>query len=149
MREKLRILLIAESFFILSVGLLLPIYAIFVQKIGGDILEASGSFALFSFSMGVVLFFISRWEDHVKHIEKMIILGYLIEFIGITGYLFVSKPSHLFLVQIVLGIGVAIENPAWDALYSRFLDKKRTASGWGLYETSDYVLTGVAAIGGD
>jgi uncharacterized membrane protein len=148
MNRILRTLLLTDSFSILAAGMFGPIYAIFVERIGGDILDAGGAYAAFAIASGVFLFLISRWEDHVKHKEKLIVIGYSLGSLGILGYLFISAPIHLFLVQAVLGIAGAISSPAYDAIFSRNLDKGRFASEWGMYESMEYIVTAIAALSG-
>ena len=49
----------------------------------------------------------------------------------------------------MLGIAEAISLPAFDGIYSKNLDRGRFASEWGMYETMDYLVTGVSAgVGG-
>ncbi len=146
MRKGLKVLLITDSFVTLAFGLLGPIYAIFVENIGGDILDASGAWAAFLFATGIMTFFISRWEDHVKHQEKIMALSYLILAIGVLGYLFVETSIHLFIVQIVLGVGQAFNNPTYNGLYSRLLDKGRYVSEWGLWDSMSCIVTSIAAL---
>ncbi len=149
MNRILKYLLVAEGFSMLAAGLFGPIYAIFVANIGGDILAAGGAYAAFSLAAGLMVFFISRWEDHVKHKEKLVMIGHVIGAAGILGYLFVQNPLQLFLIQIVLGFAEAIGSPAFDGLYSRYLDQGRFASEWGLYDSIDYSVAGIsAALGG-
>ncbi len=148
MNRVLKFLLFADGFSILAVGMFGPIYAIFVERIGGDILTAGGAYAAFSITAGILLFLISRWEDHVKHKEKLVVLGYALGSIGILGYLFISAPIHLFVVQIILGMAGAIGSPAYDAIYSRCLDRGRFASEWGMYESMEYIVTAIAALFG-
>ena len=148
MNRVLRILLGAEGFSILAAGMFGPIYAIFVENIGGDILEAGGAYALFCLAAGILMFLMGRWEDRVKHKEKLVIIGYLLGSVGILGYIFISSPLHLFIVQIILGLSEAIGSPAYDSMYSRNLDKGKYASEWGVYESMDYIVTGIAAVFG-
>jgi MFS family permease len=125
-----------------------PIYAVFVEEIGGDLLTAGSSYALFSIAAGILIFFISRWEDHVKHQEKLIVIGYAIKAVAFMGYLFVGNPLDLFIVQAILGIGEAIGVPAYDGLYSKLLDNGKFISEWGLWESMFYIVTAVAALFG-
>ena len=48
MQRKLKILLFASALFMLAGGLFGPIYAVFVEEIGGDLLTAGGAYAAFS-----------------------------------------------------------------------------------------------------
>ena len=148
MNKILKYLLLAESFSLLAAGLFGPIYAIFVENIGGDILDAGGAYAAFSLAAGVMIFIISRWEDHIKYKEKLIIVGQVIGSFGILGYLFIQNPIHLFIVQVVLGLSQAVYSPAFDGLYSSFLDRGKFASEWGLYDSIDYITAAISAAAG-
>ncbi|MCD6477724.1 MAG: MFS transporter [Candidatus Aenigmarchaeota archaeon] len=146
MRRELKILLSAAGLFIVAGGLFGPIYAVFVEKIGGDLLTAGSAYGLYSISAGFLIFLISKWEDHVKHQEKLVVLGYLLSTIGFLGYLLIRTPIHLFIVQIILGLGEAVGTPAYDGLYSKYLDKGKFVSEWGLWESMHYILTAIAAV---
>lgn len=148
MKRNLKILLIADALFILAGGLFGPIYAIFVQEIGGDLLTAGGAYSAFAVSTGILIYFLSKWENHVKHTEKLVLLGYSLTCIGFLGYLLIQTPLHLFIVQIVFGIATAIINPSYDALYSKNLGKGRFVSDWGKWEAMAKTVTGIAAFSG-
>lgn len=141
-------MLTADAFANLALGMLGPIYAIFVQKIGGDILDASWAYFTFTITCGVTIYLIGRWEDHQKHKEKLIVVGYSLTAVGALGYIFVDSQASLVVVQIVLGLATAILSPAFDALYSRYVTKGRETSNWGAWEGMGYVVTAVAAIVG-
>jgi MFS family permease len=75
-------------------------------------------------------------------------MGYGLKCVGFLGYLFVSNPFELFIAQIILGIGTAIGIPAYDSLYSKWLDRGKYASEWALWEAMDYIISAIAAITG-
>jgi MFS family permease len=149
MKKELKVLLWASGFMMLAGGLFGPIYAVFVEEIGGDVLTAGGAYSAFALSAGVLIFFLSKWEDHHKHAEKLVIAGYVLALMGTLGYLFVKTPMHLFVVQIIFGIGEAIGTPAYDGIYSRNLDKGKYISEWGAWESMAWIIQGIsAAVGG-
>ena len=148
MKKEMKVLLSAAGLFMLAGGLFGPIYAVFVEEIGGDLLTAGGAYAVFAISAGVLIYFISRWEDRVKNQEILIILGYVCSMLGFGGYLLVREPWHLFMVQVIFGIGEAIGTPAYDGVYSRNLEKGKFASQWGLWETMAWILAGISAFAG-
>ena len=53
MKKELKILLTAYCFSTFAFSMLSPIYAIFVEEIGGGILEASYAIAIFTFISGL------------------------------------------------------------------------------------------------
>ena len=149
MQKVLKILLLASGLSLLAGGLFGPIYAIFVEQIGGDILTAGTAYAAFAISAGVLIFVISRWEDHIKYKETLVIMGYALGCFGFLGYLLIQDPLDLFAVQVIFGIATAIGTPAYDGLYSKHLDKGKFVSEWGLWESMNYILVGIsAAVGG-
>ncbi len=97
----------------------------------------------------MLLFFISRWEDHIRHQEKLVVLGYMLNVAGFAGYLLVRNPIDLFIVQVIFGVGNAINVPAYNGLYSKHMDRGKFASEWGLWESTNYILlAGAAFVGG-
>lgn len=128
--------------------MLVPIYAIYVEKIGGDILAASGAYAVFSLVYGVLMIFFGRLTDRVKESEYFIVAGFLLSGVGFFGYMVVQNPLQLFIVQAVLGIALALMTPAHDSLYTAHLDHGRFASEWGTWEAVYWITEGIAAFVG-
>jgi len=145
MRRELKILLFASGFYNLAAGLFGPLYAVYVQGIGGDLLTTGGAFSVYAFATGILMFILSKWENKSKHQEVFIILGYMICSLGFFGYLFITKPIHLFFVQILFGIGNAINTPAFDGIYSDNLEKGKSAAQWGYFETMKWMVIGISA----
>ena len=146
MRKILKVLIATSVLFTMAGGMLGPIYAIFVKEIGGDILSAGEAYAVFALAAGLITLVISKWEDHIKHIEKLVVFGYLLSTIGFFAHLYVKTPYHLFLVQMLFGFSAAILNPAYDALYSKYLQKGKIASQWGLWEAENMIVTAIASV---
>ena len=80
--------------------------------------------------------------------EKMVFLGYLILTIGNLLFLFIDKSIHLYLVQALMGVGVAIVFPAWEALYSLALDKGKESSEWSYWNAGTGLSVAIAALTG-
>ncbi len=148
MNLKLKLLLYASVFGNFSSGLLGPIYALFVQNIGGNVLTASISFAIYTITFALLTTFIGKLEDTKFNKEKMIFIGYLILTIGNLFFLFIEKEFHLYLVQVLMGIGVSVVNPAWEALYSLALDKGKESSEWSYWNAGAGLSVALAALAG-
>lgn len=148
MKKELKILLTCAGFSTFVASMLGPIYAIFVEKIDGGILEASYAISIFTLSAGVLIYLISRWEDKYKHQENLLTIGYLINSAGFCGYLFVSQPWHLYIVEAIFGLAVAVLSPVYDGLYSKNLDKGKYIAEWGNWESLSYILSSIAALTG-
>lgn len=148
MKFEVKVLLVTSIIFNFSLGLLGPIYAIFIEKIGGGILEASAASTTFSLVTGILILFFGRLEDHRLNKRLMIVVGYFIHAFGILGYLFVSEVVHIYFIQAFLGIGAAILTPAFDAVYSTKADKGRESSEWAYWEGGVRIIVAVAALAG-
>lgn len=148
MNKWIKTLLAADFFVLMGMGMITPIYALFVDEIGGGILEASISWAVFSFTAGVLMYLIGKWEDRKKNYAKMLFLGYLLRAFAFLGYLFVKTPLELFGVQILLGLSLAIGFPSYDTLYSQSLDRGRFATEWGAWEAMNMIVAAIAALVG-
>lgn len=148
MKNGLKILIAADAFATLALGMIGPIYAIFVENIGGDILDVGWAYFVFTFTSGAVLYLISTWENKIKHKEKLVVLGYLINALGCFLYFFVDTQMALLVVQVVLGIGVAVVSPAFDSIYSHFVTSEKEASDWGAWEAMGYFVAAIGAVAG-
>ena len=92
------------------------------------------------------MYLLSFWENYVKHKESLIVVSYALISIGCLGYYFVYNQATLLGVQIILGLATAFLSPAYDALYSHYVEKKEEASDWGLWESMGYIVGAIAAL---
>ena len=146
MKNGIKILLASDSLINLGLGLIGPIYAIFVAQIGGDILDASWAYFAYMFTSGFLMYILSFWEDRIKHKEKLVTIGYLITAFGCLGYLFVNDQISLLVVQVILGIAAAILSPAFDAIFSHYTEEEKEASNWGAWEALGFITTAFSAL---
>lgn len=148
MHKILKILTASSIFYNLTAGMLGPIYALFAQEIGGGLFVASSAIAIYTAVIGILILVFGRLEDKLNK-RKVFIAGRAINVVGISGYLFVSSPLDLFIVQGILGVAIAMMNPTFEALYSRGLRKGHEAFEWSVWEGSIHlVLAGAALVGG-
>lgn len=66
--------------------------------------------------------------------------------LGSLSYYFVYNQISLVITQVILGLAEAVQVPAYDALYSRYLDKNEAASEWGDWEAMRYIVTAIVAV---
>lgn len=81
-----------------------------------------------------MLYLISTWEDKVRYKERLVVIGYGVSTLGCFLYLFTITQLMLLITQVVLGVGVALVSPAFDALYAHFVKTKEEALDWGAWE---------------
>lgn len=148
MNKVTKILLTASFLALFPLGLLGPIYAIFVKNIGGDLLEIGLSYGLFLITSGIFVIFFGRSNLFKKNLKIMVFFGYLLLTVGEAGYLLVQNPIHLFIVQIIIGAAGGILEPSWDGLFSSNLTEERATSLWSLWAGGRDIISGIGAFAG-
>lgn len=146
LQKGVKILLISDFFASLGVGMIGPIYAIFVQKIGGDILDASWAYFAFMVASGVTLYLMGLWENKAKNKGVYIVLGYFLFSVSCLSYVFVSNQWQLIITQIILGLAQAVVSPVFDSLYSDYVNKDEKAKEWAYWESLLYIANAIAAL---
>ena len=145
----LRILLITNALILIAGAMLGPIYALFVEKVGGSLLDASLTGGIFALVAGITTLIAGRYADKIKESRYIVAAGYLLMGIGFFLNMFVNSIWLLFVVQAVIGFAEAAYVPAFDALYSKHLTKKKAGREWGAWEATNYFTAAAGAgIGG-
>ena len=145
MNKRLRNLLFGSYLWFFGAGLLGPLYAIFAEQIGGDILDLTGAYALYLILAGMLSIYVGRISDH--HSKKyLMISGYALNTIATFGYLLVDSSQRLFIVQGMFGVAMALAFPTWDSLFTMNLDKRYLGREWGLSEGGPYIVSGLAVL---
>jgi len=147
LKKKIKILLYGTVIWSLGEGMFGPIFAVFAKKIGGDILDVAWAWALYLIVTGALVMIVGKMSDTWRNKEKLMIIGFSINTILTFGYIFVSSPMHLFAIQIGLGVGNALFEPTWDALFDRADEnEKREGFLWGLMLGEKEIILGIAVI---
>ncbi len=146
--KAIKILLITNGLILVAGAMIGPIYALFVEEIGGSLLDASYAFGVFAFVAGIVTLISGNYADKIKENELILVAGYGFMGIGFFGYIFVNSIFLLLIVQAVIGLGEAVYGPAFDAIYSKHLDKNRAGREWGAWEAMNYFTAAFGAVAG-
>ncbi|MBN2112067.1 MFS transporter [Candidatus Woesearchaeota archaeon] len=141
--RALRILLVTNALVLIAAGMLGPIYALFVEKVGGNLLDASLTGGVFALAAGITTLIAGRYADKMKESELIVVFGYGVMGIGFLLYMYANSIWFLFLIQALIGFSEAIYSPAFDALYSKHLTKHKAGREWGAWESINY-FTGFA-----
>lgn len=144
--KKIQILLIGANIWYFGEGMFGPLFAIFAEEIGGDILSMTWAWATYLIVAGFMYILVGKYVDKHKNKEKIMILGYALNAVFTFSYLFITSPWHLFIIQAGLGLSAALATPTWNALYSKNEDKKDSVFEWGLAGGSAQIITGIAII---
>ena len=146
MHKQLRLFLVVDGIYALAFGMLGPIYAVFVQQIGGDILEAGTAWAIFMISSGIGIFLMGKLQDRISKDKLFLVVGYAMRSLGFLGYYFVSNVTQMFVLQVFLGLAVMVISPATYSFYAKHVDTKKLASQWAAWEGTWYLVQGIAAL---
>ncbi|KPJ85119.1 hypothetical protein AMJ57_04310 [Parcubacteria bacterium SG8_24] len=144
--RAIRVLLATNSLILLSGAMLGPIYALFVERVGGDLLDASFAGGVFALAAGLTTLVAGRYADRVRENELIIVFGYVLIGLGFFLYTAVQTVWHLLLVQALIGFAEAVYSPAFDAVYSKHLDRHKAGREWGAWESINYFSTAVGAV---
>jgi len=141
-----KLLLSAYGVSMFSEWVLLPIYAVFVQNIGWDILDASWAMAVFLISQWIFTIIMQRLKWTYKHHVTMMIVWWAIWLIGIALYLVVSSTRMLFITQVFIAMWNAIADPIFDKELADHTDKDNKLFERWLREGMQDITSGLAAI---
>ncbi|MDB5182978.1 MAG: major facilitator superfamily 1 [Candidatus Saccharibacteria bacterium] len=146
--HALRALLISNSLILISLGMLVPVYALFVQKVGGGALSAGLTAGALGLTSAVSALLSGRFIDKISPTKTRTILSVGWLGIGFTLllYLLVHSITALFIVQIILGFIKTVSSPAFDTLYARHLDKTSAGQEYGIWEASFFLTAGIGAV---
>lgn len=131
--EKIsKILLVAESVWSLGSGLFLPIFAIFSERVGGDILDAGIAAAIFMAVLSAFQYPLGGLLDRIRE-KWFIVAAYALSGLVFCGYIFVENKYQLFALQAVLGVACAVGDTAWDSMFSRHAENGKSGRSWSMY----------------
>lgn len=142
------LLLLSSMFWTFGFMILGPVYAIFVEGIGGGSLVNVGiAYAASFFATGIFSIPFSRLSDK-RGKKNIIILGCLIYLPIPFLYPFVTNIVQVFILQIWGGISSAISDPVWEALLAEVTTKKKRGREYGVLYATNQFTGGVAALVG-
>lgn len=148
--RALQALLFGNSLILISLGMLVPIYALFVEEIGGNALSAGVTAGALAFASALSALVSGKLIDRFSPNQtyNFLVTGWTLIGISALIYLLVNSVVVLFLVQIFTGFVKTISAPAFDTLYARHLDKGSTGQEYGLWEASFFITSGIGSVAG-
>ena len=143
----LYLLTVAYACSTFSTGILTPIYAFFVQKIGGGILETSWAIGLYSILCGIGTMVVHKTHWSHTYRKHLLWIGWLVWLSSVLIYLIIQNIVALYIAQILNALGDAICEPVFDAEFGNKISAN-PAGGWALFEGTVGIAEGIAAIVG-
>lgn len=133
------ILTFSDSFLWGGYHMVSTIIAVYLaQKIDADPLKViSFGYAVYLLSRSLFQIPIAQYLDRKKGYADesiAIFISAIVISIGIFSYRFVNTDWHLYLIQLIIGLGVAINMPAWRKTFARYLDKGHEGVEYSIYD---------------
>jgi len=144
LNKTTRILLLGANLWYFGEGMLGPLFAVFSEKVGGDILDISWAWAAYLVVTGICYIVVGKLINGKPYQAKVMVFGYGLNALLTFCYTFVSNSWQLFFVQAGLGVAEAIGTPAWDSLYAKNVDVEHDTFAWGLSSGQSQIVTGLA-----
>ena len=148
MNRTMKLLLLSDIFVLTGFGLIQPILAIYINDggvTGGTMLTAGMASALFMLTKSLVQLPFGHYVDSHAGKERWLILGTLLMASVPIIYLSANSIYHIYLAEMIYGLGSGLAYPTWLGLWSVNLDQGRESFQWSIYHTSTGM--GTAATG--
>jgi len=134
-------------------GLVTPILAIFiVQNIkGGDAQVAGIAVGMYWLVKSILQVPLAKWLDKNQgEVDDYYALigGTFLASLAPLGFIFATLPWHMYALQGVHSLGMALAIPGWAAIFTRHIEPGKEALSWSLDSSALGIGTGVAGIVG-
>jgi DHA1 family quinolone resistance protein-like MFS transporter len=150
MNRTMKLLLLSDIFVLTGFGLIQPILAIYIDGgvEGGTMLSAGLASALFLFTKSMVQLPFGHYVDRQPGKTKWLILGTVLMAGVPIIYISANSIYHIYLAEIIYGLGSGLAYPTWLGLWSANLDRGRESFQWSVYSTSTGLGTAATGAGG-
>lgn len=147
MNRTTKLLLVSDIFLVSGFGLISPIMSIFIKDslLGGEIYAAGFASMLFLFTKSILQLPFSKYVDKYDHRIEWLIVGTACIAIVPFFYMYATRVEHIYIAQVLYGIGSGLAYPTWLGLWSTHLDKHHESYEWSLYSTITGLGTAAAA----
>lgn len=137
LNKIVKVLILSDLVLLSGFGLISPIFAVFLtDRIKGGNMEVAGYAAAVYFIINsLVILPIARYLDR-NHGEKddlaFVVVGNLLAIFVVIGYIFARYPWHIYVLQVIYAVGMGMNAPGYNAIFTRHIDKGREAFDWSV-----------------
>ena len=149
-----RTLIVADFFVNSGLSIFGPTFAVFVTgQIQGGSLEVVGFGAAIAQLFKVIFQvpianYLDRNHGEYDDFYSLIAGNILIVLVPFL-YFFADKAAHIYIIQAIFGLGMAMAIPPWYAIFTRHIDHFKESLEWSLDSTAIGIgIAGAAALGG-
>lgn len=149
MNNSLKLLLAINSVFVLSANLLGPLYAVYIEGLGGSITMVSGTWSVMLISVTLTNLILIKYGDRVKEHEHFLLSGFILRTVAWLSFVYASNIFHIIFIQIIIGVGEAVGSTGFDAIFAEHLDRARHIRDYATWKTLSSLIAALATmIGG-
>jgi MFS family permease len=145
MKKELVVIILANVFSAVGMGIFAPVYTLFSQRIEASYLDISTAFGVFWVAVALLEIPFGHLSDRYGK-KKFIIIGGIVSAVGSLLYLIIQTPIQLFMVEIFSGIATSMQTPAIESIISESSSKKNRGRTFGLFNSSINFSYGLASI---
>jgi len=146
MNNKLRLIIASNGIQVFAATLLIPVFALFTQSIGGGPQLAGILFGISFLTTAVVNLIIIRIHDRKLLDANLYKVGMIVKAGAWTLLAIHQSIAVLVITQIILGLSDAIGSPSFNSLMSGHLDKQLHISEWSRWDFIQNIATGAASV---
>ena len=145
----IRALIISDFFLFFSVGLLTPIFAVFILHNIANKIEVIGyAVSVYWLTRVITVIPFSHLMDKLKgEMDEyyFMIIGTFLAACVPLFYIFSTQPWHIYLLQIASGLANSMAVPAWRILFTNHIDSHIVGFEWSLEDVGVGIATALSA----
>ena len=148
------VLIKADFFFFSALGLVAPVFAVFLtDKLKDGSMEVAGfAAAVYWIAKSILEIPIGKFLDKRKGERDdlvFLIIGYLVVAGVHFGYTLATLSWHMYILEGIYALGMAMAMPGWSAIFTRHIDKGKEGFEWSMEHVGYSIGMGITgAIGG-
>jgi hypothetical protein len=127
----------ADFFFFSALGLVAPIFAVFLtEKLEDGNIEVAGfAVAIYWITKSIFEIPIAKFLDKRKGERDdliFLVAGYFVVGLIHFGYTQATLSWHIYILEALYAIAMAIATPGWSAIFTRHIDKGKEGFEWSI-----------------
>ena len=146
MNVKLKLILASNAIQVFAATLVVPVFAVLTRHVGGGAELAGVLFGISFFvtSLGNVV--LMRVKDGRSRDTLLYKLGLVVKILAWLLLAYNQSIASMVIAQIILGIATAAGAPAFSALVSSHLDKRKHISDWAEWNFMSNIATALSSV---
>ncbi len=138
----------ADFFFFSALGFVAPIFAVFLtEKLKDGSIEVAGfAIAIYWITKSIFEIPIAKFLDKKKGERDdlmFLVSGYFVVGLIHFGYTQATLSWHIYILEALYAVAMAIAMPGWSAIFTRHIDKGREGFEWSIEHVTYSIGTGI------